>query len=90
MIMNKKLALVTLLEASLMLTAEEKLDLIDAVPGLNDRQVDALGVCLARERELVLANEPAVMSDIQKKLDDIANQDEQRPDTIYVGVGKPS
>lgn len=80
--MNKKVALITLIEASMVLTPEEKLDLIDGVPGLNEFQVDALGKFLAIERQTLLDNELYIMEDVRRKL--------SNDNTVYVGVGKPN
>lgn len=86
--MNKKIALVTLIEASILLSSDEKLTLIDAVPGFNDKQVMALGKMLAEERAVLLTNENLIMQTIQTKLEEIRNQ--QADNAVYIGSGKPS
>ena len=83
--MQKKEALVTLLEASFVFSDEDKLALIDRVPALNDKQVDALGKYLAREREFVLEQE----EDIRNNMDELMNElDKPEPEKVYVGQGK--
>ncbi len=89
--MNKKIALITLIEVSMVATPEEKLVLIDMVPELTDVQVDALGKYFARERNIVLANESEILNDIQVHLNaPEAIADTHESDAVYVGVGKPS
>ena len=86
--MNKKIALVTLIEASILLSSDDKLALIDAVPGFNEKQVMALGKMLAEERAVLLANEEMIMQTIKTKLDAISA--EGQSNTVYIGTGKPS
>jgi len=86
--MNKKIALVTLIEASFLLSSCEKLALLDTVPTLNDKQVQALGTMLAKERAVMLANEDAIMTTIQKHLEAMREEDDDNK--VYVGTGKPS
>ncbi len=86
--MNKKIALVTLIEASILLSSDDKLALIDAVPGFNERQVMTLGKMLAEERAVLLANEESIMQTIKTKLDAISTQ--EKSNTVYIGTGKPS
>jgi hypothetical protein len=86
--MNKKIALVTLIEASFLLSSGEKLALLDTVPTLNDKQVQALGTMLAKERAVMLANEDAIMTTIQKHLEAMREEDDDNK--VYVGTGKPS
>lgn len=86
--MNKKIALVTLIEASFLLSSGEKLALLDTVPTLNDKQVQALGTMLAKERAVMLANEDAIMTTIQKHLEAMREEDDDNK--VYVGKGKPS
>ena len=89
MIMNKKVALVTLIEASMMLSSEDKLALIDKVPALNNKQVEALGKMLAQERSILLANQDAIMKNISSHLHKIAGEN-SASDPVYVGTGKPT
>lgn len=82
--MHKKEALVTLIEASFLLSSDEKLMLLDSVPAFTDKQVDTVGTMLARERALVLANEQPIKEVVAMHLEPIA----QQHDTVYVGEGK--
>ncbi len=83
--MNKKSALVTLIETSFMLTDNDKLMLIDTVPSLNDRQVDALGLYFAKEREMVLEHRKELSDFMLTILSDLGRDD----DRVYTGSGKP-
>ncbi|MFZ5534759.1 MAG: hypothetical protein ACOY3M_01225 [Patescibacteria group bacterium] len=82
--MNKKIALVTLIEASIILSDEDRLMLLDLVPGLTEKQVDALGKFFALERKFVLSNEDDVKQKIESLLTGLDRQD---TDTVYVGSG---
>lgn len=83
--MQKKEALVTLIESGFVFSDEDKLALIDRVPALNDRQVDMLGKYLAREREFVLEHE----DDIRKQMDELLTElDKPKVEQVYVGEGK--
>lgn len=79
--MNKKIALVTLIETSMVATTEEKLVFIDMVPELTDAQVDALGKYLARERDVVLSEEGDIMETLQRSMNTAGQQ-------VFVGSGK--
>ena len=65
--MNKKIALVTLIEASIILSDEDRLMLLDLVPGLTDKQVDALGKFFALERQFILSHEDEVKEKLEEK-----------------------
>lgn len=83
--MNKKIALVTLIEASIILSDEDRLMLLDLVPGLTDRQTDALGEFFAAERQFILANE----DDVKQKLDImLAELERGGSEKVYIGSGK--
>ncbi len=83
--MNKKIALVTLIEASIILSDDDRLMLLDLVPGLTDHQVDALGKFFALERQYVLSHE----DDVKQKLDSILTElDKTDHETVFVGSGK--
>jgi len=85
--MNKKTALATLIEASLFLADEDRLRLLDLLPGLNDHQVETLGKLFAEERKYVLEHE----DDIRNKLNMIITHlEEPESDAVYIGTGKPS
>lgn len=85
--MNKKIALVTLIEVSFILSDEDRLRLLDLVPGLNDKQVDALGKFFALERQFILTHE----DDLRQQFDILLMELERgRKEKVYVGTGKPS
>jgi hypothetical protein len=85
--MNKKIALVTLIEASIILADEDRLMLLDLVPGLTEKQVEALGKFFALERQFVLSHE----DDVKQKIDELlTNLDDTEKDTVYIGSGKAS
>lgn len=86
--MNNKIALITLIDASIVATLEEKLVLIDMVPSLTDAQVDALGKYFARERELTLAQENEIMDSITRTLSQTSPNDAEDDSHVYVGSGK--
>lgn len=83
--MNKKVALVTLIESSLIFSDEDKLALIERVPSFTDRQVDLLGRYLAMERQFVLEHK----DDLRKNLDALLVEMEHKDDAVYVGTGRP-
>lgn len=83
--MNRKIALVTLIEASLFFSDEDKLALIERVPSLNDKQVETLGKFLAAERQFALDHE----AEIRHQFDQLIADMEDADNTVYVGSGKP-
>lgn len=83
--MNKKVALVTLIEASMVASTEEKLALIDLIPEMTEAQVDAWGKYFAKEREMVLAGEQDVMAELSKLFSEESADSEN---AVYVGSGK--
>lgn len=84
--MNKKVALVTLIEASVLFTDDDKLALIEKVPSLNDKQVDALGKYFAIERQFVLDHK----EELSNQVDGMLSELDKASHTVYVGTGKPS
>lgn len=85
--MNKKVALVTLIESSLLLTADDKLALIDRVPSLNEKQVDTVGKFLALERQIILEHKDELNAQFSQMISEL---EKETPDAVYVGSGKPS
>lgn len=84
--MNKKIALVRLLEASFVLNDEERFALLEAVPSMNEKQVQAMGTFLATERQFILEHE----RDMRMNLDKLFKKvEENNKENVYVGVGKP-
>lgn len=84
--MDKKIALLTLLESSFVLTDEEKALMVDALPLLTDEQVEVMGKFLTAERRFLLDHE----GDLHKSLEEIRGilEMENQKNTVYVGVGK--
>lgn len=83
--MHKKKALLTLIEASLSFSDEDKLTLIERVPALTDKQVDMIGAYLVRERQFVLEHE----EDIRKQMDALMVElEKSESEKVYVGQGK--
>ena len=83
---NNKIALVTLIEASILLSDEDKLELMDEVPAMTDQRVEALGKFLSMEREFAIEHETAIRAHMQALLDNLDAQSDKR---VYVGTGKP-
>lgn len=84
--MNKKVALVNLIEASVLLTDEDKLVLIEKVPGLTDKQVDVAGKYFATERQFVLDHR----DELSNNLDAMLLELEKNQNQVFVGSGKAS
>lgn len=86
--MNKKIALIRLLEASFVLNDTEKLALLDSVSSMNEKQVQAMGVFLATERQFILEHEGDIRSSLESIL--VSLEQTALKDKVYVGVGKPN
>lgn len=84
--MNKKVSLVTLIEASITLSDDDKLALIDRVPSLNEKQVDALGKFFATERQLILDHKSQILVQFDALLAELGKKDNR----VLVGSGKPN
>ncbi len=87
--MNKKIALVDLIETSVLLTAEQKLGLLDMLPGFNEKQVDTLGELLAMERQFIDDHKEEILGHMKEIYDDL-HIGEIGDTQVYVGSGKPS
>ena len=86
--MNNKIALLTLIDASVVLSTDEKIRLIDAVPSFTQQDVDTLGNYLRKEREFVLNNEDLILEIIAKNFEKIGSTNQD--DKVYVGIGLPA
>jgi len=84
--MNKKVALVTLIESSFLLSPDDKLALIDRVPTLNEKQVNTIGKFLAQERQIILDHKQDLTTRFESMLTELEHEDTNR---VYVGSGKP-
>jgi len=88
---EKQNALMTLIDGSILLSYEQKLDMIDEFPRLTEEQIDALGKFLAVEEQM----REEFPEDIQKGVESVLTQIVGEPvvgddNRVYVGVGKPS
>lgn len=83
---NKEIALVTLIQSSFMFSDEDKLNLINKVPTYTDRQVDQLGKFLATERQFVLDHEEDIRSHLDTLLTELEKPESEK---VFVGSGKP-
>lgn len=86
--MNKKIALVDLIEVSVLLTAEQKLLLLDELSGFNEKQVTALGTFLAMEQQFINEHKDEILTEMKKIYNDL-HLDEQQANQVFVGTGKP-
>lgn len=84
--MNKKIGLVELLKVSMLLTAQQKLIILDRLPTLNEKQVDALGIFLAMERRFNDAHKDEILANIRRMV--LPLLDGEGAEKVYVGTGK--
>lgn len=84
---NKEVALVTLIQSSIIFSDEDKLDLINKVPSYTDRQVEQLGKFLATERQFVLDHEKDIRGHLDTLLTELEKPENEK---VFVGTGKPS
>jgi len=87
--MDKKVALVTLIENSFVLPNEVKLELLGRVEGLSDTDVEKLGTFLAAERQFVLDHEKGVRDSVAEILQMLDTPKPEPGDAVYVGTGRP-
>lgn len=69
--MNKKTALLTLLENSFWINDAEKLKIISKIDTLSEEQLDTLGKFLADERNTMLKDGDQIIENSQKILETI-------------------
>lgn len=86
--MNNKIALVDLIQASILLTAEQKLTLLDELPSFTEKQGNALGSFLSLEQEFITDHKEEIL-DNMKKLYQELHLEEAQTKQIFVGSGKP-
>lgn len=91
-IQEKRDALLVLLEESILLSYEQKLDIIETFPKLTEAQIDALGKFLATEEQIREEFAEDIQTGTQKILSEIVGEDITKPpeNAVYVGSGKPS
>lgn len=86
--MNKKIALVDLIEASVLLTAEQKLVVLDELPSFTEKQVNTLGSFLAMEQQFITDHKEELLDTMKKLYEELRLEDAQTKQ-IFVGSGKP-
>jgi hypothetical protein len=88
---EKQNAVLTLLEDSVLLTYEQKMDLIENFPLLTEEQIDALGAFLASEEKIREEFGEDIQAGVQKVLKQITGEQiSWNEKNVYVGTGRPS
>lgn len=87
---EKQNALMILLEGSILLSYEQKLDLIDEFPLLTEEQIDALGKFLAAEEKIREEFPEDIQNGVESVLSEIVGQPVGDDNRVYVGIGKPT
>jgi hypothetical protein len=87
---NEQSAVLALLEDSILLSYEQKLDLVDAFPALSEEQINAIGQFLATEEQIREEYGDDIKLGVEKVLKEIVSTDDEDRKQVYVGVGKPS
>lgn len=87
--MNNKIALVDLIEASILLTAEQKLTLLDELPSFTEKQTSTLGSFLFMEQQFIADHKDEILSNMKKLYEEL-HLGEVQSQQIFVGTGKPS
>lgn len=87
--MDKKLALVTLIEHSIVLSDEAKLALLAKMEMMMDKDVMKLGEFLAAERAYVLENQDGIKKSVAEVMDAFAKYTPEPKEQVFVGTGKP-
>lgn len=77
----------TLLEGSVLLSYEQKLDIVDLFPKLNGEQIDALGAFLSAEERIREEFPEDIEEGVKKVLADIVGEPVTDDDAVYVGSG---
>lgn len=78
-----------LIEASILLTAEQKLTVLDELPAFTEKQVNALGSFLALEQEFLSDHREEILENMKKLYEQLHLADAQTKQ-VFVGTGKPS
>ncbi|MEK7533524.1 MAG: hypothetical protein AAB542_03760 [Patescibacteria group bacterium] len=87
--MNNKIALVDLIQASILLTAEQKLTLLDELPSFTEKQANALGSFLSLEQEFITDHKEEILANMKKIYEEL-HIGEMQTKQVFVGTGKPS
>lgn len=82
---EKRDALLTLLEGSVLLSYEQKLDLVENFPLLNEEQIDALGSFLSSEEKIREEFGEDIQRGVEKVLTEIVGEPMGDTNTVYVG-----
>lgn len=82
---QKREALLILIEDSILLSYEQKLDLIENFPLLSEEQIDALGQFLAAEEKIREEFGEDIQKGVEKVLTDIVGEPVTDDNTVYVG-----
>jgi hypothetical protein len=89
-LLNKKLALVTLIKHSMSFASEAKLALLEHVKSMTEEDVEKLGKYLLAEHTFVIENEDLILRCTKEVSETFDSSPNTRFDnTVYVGVGKP-
>jgi len=89
---EKRNALLTLIEGSILLSYGQKLDIIDTFPSLTEEQIDALGKFLATEEQARELFADDIKKGTEQVLSDIVGEDitKASDNAVFVGSGKAS
>lgn len=87
---QKQDALLTLIEESILLSYEQKLDLIDEFPRFTEEQIDALGTFLATEEKIREEFPEDIQKGVEKVLSEIVGEKiESQDNRLFIGIGRP-
>lgn len=91
-VQEKQDALLTLIEGSILLSYEQKLDVIENFPLLTEEQIDALGAFLAAEEKIREEFGEDIQKGVEKVLTEIVGEQIGDTDdaTVYIGTGRAS
>lgn len=88
-LVEKQNAVMTLLEESVLLSYEQKLDIVDMFPKLSEEQIDALGSFLSAEERIREEFSDDIEEGVKNVLAKIATDEPDDEDNrVYVGSGK--
>lgn len=86
---SQQSAVLTLLEESILLSYDQKLELVDAFPSLSSEQIDAIGQFLSTEEQIREEYGDDIKLGVEKVLKEIVSGDDEDRNQVYIGVGKP-
>jgi len=88
-LVEKQNAVMTLLEESVLLSYEQKLDIVDMFPKLSAEQIDALGSFLSAEERIREEFSDDIEEGVKNVLAKIATDElDDEDNRVYVGSGK--